>query len=185
MFPIMPILNLVAAVGMARLHRWTFPAKDKTCSLIAKLAFLGGVGALLVTLLGSMVFLQVSRHNYPGGQALELITKHLEENADGSAAAVRVWIDVASAMSGVSLFGQRDALYRTGVQIWDKAGYEDENTVHSLEGYTHLLSEDKGVQGFHVVDVAQGHPRLDLPGASIVTEDAIYVLERDGWDPTS
>lgn len=188
LFPILPILNLAAAVGMARLHRWRFPAKDKTCSFIARLAFLAGVGALLVTWLGSMVFLQVSRRNYPGGQALEIITRHLEENysaGSNAAASVRVWMDVASAMSGVSLFGQRDALYRTGVQIWDKAGYEHENTAHSLEGYTHLLSEDKDVQGFHVVDVAQGHPRLDLRRASIVTEDAIYVLERDGWDPTS
>jgi alpha-1,6-mannosyltransferase len=181
MFPIMPILNLAAAVGMTRLHQWAFPAKDKTRSLLAQLAFLSCVGALLVSFAGSMAFLQVSRLNYPGGEALSLITKHLEQNNHVTDA--RVWIDVASAMSGVSLFGQREAIYHTGVRTWDKAGYEDENRARSLQGYTHLLSEDKDVPGFHVVNVAQGHPYLDLRHARIVTDDAIFILERDGYDP--
>jgi len=178
LFPIMPILNLAAAVGMMRLHQWAFPAKNKSSSLIAKLAFLAGVACLLVTLLGSIIFLQVSRHNYPGGEALELATKHLETTDRGESTA-RVWIDVASGMSGVSLFGQRDALYRTGVQTWDKGGYEEENAAHDFKDYTHLLSEEKDVTGFHVVNVAQGYPRIDKRTVSIVTEDAIYVLERD------
>ena len=185
LFPALPMLNLAAAVGMTKLHSWAFPVKDKTASLVAKLAFLCGVGSLAVTLLGSLVFLEVSRHNYPGGHALELSVRHLEQQATGdSPSSVRVWIDVASAMSGVSLFGQRDALYRTGVQVWDKGGYEEENASRNLDDYTHLLSEDKDVPGFHVVDIAPGHPRLDIRGARIVTEDAIYVLERDEWDPT-
>ena len=181
LFPVMPIFNLAAAAGMTRLHQWAFPAKGKTPSWIAKVAFLAGVGSLLVTLLGSSIFLQVSRHNYPGGEALELITKHLEEKAIDNGDSARVWIDVASAMSGVSLFGQRHASYRTGVKTWDKAGYEVENEARGFEQYTHLLSEDKNVPGFHVVGVAQGHPRIDTRRSTIVTENAIYVLERDEW----
>ena len=176
LFPVMPVLNLAAAVGLTRLHQWAFPPKDKKSSTLAKLAFLAGVGSLLVTLLGSMIFLQVSKHNYPGGEALELATSHLEASGQRDA---RVWIDVASAMSGVSLFGQRDAMYRTGVETWDKGGYEEDNKVRDLKEYTILLSEDKEVPGFHVVEAAKGHPRIDKRTASILTEDAIYVLEQD------
>jgi alpha-1,6-mannosyltransferase len=184
LFPIMPIMNLAAAVGMTRLHQWAFPAKNKSSSLIAKLAFFAGVGSILITLLGSMIFLQVSRHNYPGGDALELVTTYLEKTHDGDSA-TRVWIDVASTMSGVSLFGQRHAMYRTGVKTWDKGGYEKDNEAQSFDDYTHLLSEVQNVPGFHVVEIAQGHPRIDKRRASIVTEDAIFVLERNDWGPSS
>jgi hypothetical protein len=97
-------------------------------------------------------------------------------------AEARLWIDVASSMSGVSLFGQRNAMHRTGIQVWDKGGYEEENTARDFEGYTHLLSEKKDVPGFRVVDVARGHPRIDKRRLSIVTQDAIYLLERNDWN---
>ena len=79
MFPAMPILNLAAAVGMTKLQQWAFPPKNKSSSLLAKLSFLGGIGCILSTLLASLIFLQVSKHNYPGGQALELATAYLQE----------------------------------------------------------------------------------------------------------
>ncbi len=108
---------------------------------------------------------------------MELVTRHLETTNKVDSA--RVWIDVASAMSGVSLFGQRDAMYRTGIKTWDKGGYEVEHKVQNFEEYTHLLSEEQDVPRFHVVTVAQGYPRIDKKRAAIATEDAIFVLERD------
>jgi alpha-1,6-mannosyltransferase len=181
MFPAMPILNLAAAVGMTKLHQLAFPPKTKSSSRFAKLSFLGGIGCIISTLLASLIFLQVSKHNYPGGQALELATAYLQEKH----AEARVWIDVASSMSGVSLFGQRNAMHRTGIQVWDKGGYEEENTARDFEGYTHLLSEKKDVPGFRVVDVARGRPRIDKRRLSIKTQDAIYLLERNDWNVQS
>ena len=43
-----------------------------------------------------------------------------------------------------------------------------------------MLSEEKDVDGYRVLHVVGGRPRLDLKKMRIVAEDAIFVLERDG-----
>ena len=115
---------------------------------------------------------------------------------------VWVHIDVALAMSGVSLFGQRSAPAATasltltakstregGSVVWsfDKAGFEEDNFYYNNDDdahytkYTHLLTENRNKVGYSIVGVARGRPRFDLGMFRVVTEDFIFVLERDGW----
>ena len=73
-----------------------------------------------------------------------------------------------------------------GFVVWafDKAGYEEDNCYDDdarRTEYTHLLVENRESEGYHVVGVARGKPRFDLGIFRIVTEDVIFVLERDGW----
>lgn len=193
-FPAIPMLNVAAAHGLTRLHQTAFPlkavGKDKEettspWSFVALLLFVGGIGTVAITFMGSTTFLLVSRHNYPGGVALTALARHvagLPQNQIQEG--VRVYVDVASAMSGVSLFGQRAASSRTGeAATWafEKGGYEEENKVssHDLSRFTHLLSEEKEVDGFRAVNVAQGWPRVDFRNIRIATKEAIFVLEHD------
>ena len=169
-FPAVPILNLAAASGMAKLQHYAFytrpttttvtntagsgssiaDAKKKkdddynnvvdeqraiimndsrwpTSSLIGRIGFGCGILCILLTFVGSSVFVSVSKQNYPGGVALQQLTDHIvkaannvrkhhlqqaEEGQSGQEEMlmkVNVHIDNAAAMSGVSLFGQRAA----------------------------------------------------------------------------
>jgi len=92
---------------------------------------------------------------------------------------------VASAMSGVSLFVQRVAqeCATTSGVFWEffKDGYEEDRLVQDWSGFTHLLTEDATAmenRGFRVVERIPGKPRLSLRERRIVTEDAIFVMER-------
>lgn len=172
-FPAMPMLNLAAASGLERLHVLAFVEnKDKRPSILAKLMYTGALLCCFVTLLASLAFVGVSRHNYPGGTAMQLLVDHVQPQNES--VIIKVHVDVAAAMTGVSLFGQRAAGFE-----FSKAGYEDENSAAAdYSSFTHLLSETKDIPGFSVVATAPGHPRLDWRNFRIATEDGIYVLER-------
>ena len=63
----------------------------------------------------------------------------------------------------------------------EKSGYED---AHRSKGssmvFTHILT-DHQLHGYHVINAIRGHPRPDLRNFRIDTQDAIYILEMDGW----
>ena len=46
--------------------------------------------------------------------------------------------------------------------------------------FTHILT-DHQLHGYHVINAIRGHPRPDLRNFRIDTQDAIYILEMDGW----
>lgn len=196
LFPVMPLFNLAAAVGMSRIHRTAFPpaSKDKTASLISRLAFVCGILAMLGTLFGNGLYVMVSEGNYPGGEVLEQAIRraetHTSSGTSGSASKLeaRVYIDVAAAQTGVSLFGQRAARQRTPWIDWtfEKAGYEPENQVAGTANwskYTHLLTENRelaaGHDEFMAAFVAKGKPRWYLSQTEV--GDSMYLLERTGW----
>ena len=163
-----------------------------------------GIGAVTCSLLGSMIFVRLSRENYPGGVALERLRRHLDSQITINPSSlqslgkqrqssrwedVHVHIDVAAAMTGVSLFGQRhashryldveQAVYECPFRI-EKSGYEEENSAKGTSlVFTHLLTEQQRVKGYHVIDSIPGHPRLDLRNYRVETRDAIHILERD------
>jgi hypothetical protein len=66
----------------------------------------------------SLLFLSLSIENYPGGVALERLENHFETTMEINTQQQRApkWeddrirIDVAAAMTGVSLFGQKSVL---------------------------------------------------------------------------
>ena len=176
LFPTLPILNLVAASGMARLHLLTFPAKDKTANGWIKLCWFGGFACMVVTFLASTAFVRVSQQNYPGGEALTMLMRLVGSRAEKP---FKVYIDNAAAMSGVSLFGQRQATLQFPNIEFSKAGYEQEHDKKDSKyaDYAFVLSEH-AIDGMRVVGVAQGHPRINFKRLRIETQDAIYVNER-------
>jgi alpha-1,6-mannosyltransferase len=184
LFPVLPLVNLGVAVALSRIHAMRFyPIKERPVNSITKLMYGGAVGALLASLVASQIFVEVSRQNYPGGQALEALARHIHRRQD-QITEVRVHADVASAMTGVSKFAEREAQFRLPRVAWtfSKAGYEVEHAVQgdeNLSKFTHLLSEDPSVRGFRVLEVIPGHPRLDVKRLRVVTSDAIYVLENN------
>jgi alpha-1,6-mannosyltransferase len=182
LFPVLPLFNLSAAIGLARVHNLRFPGKDdKPVGWAVRFMYVGGVAVLLLTLAASVVFVLVSRSNYPGGVALKELTNLVQ--ASGPERAI-VYIDVASAMTGVSLFGQRDAQRRAPRTIWTfhKAGYEAQHAeIKDISAYTHILTERRDIpKGFRTVATVQGHPRLDMKRFRISTSQAIAILQRVG-----
>eukprot|EP00535_Pseudo-nitzschia_heimii_P003589 CAMPEP_0197187184 /NCGR_PEP_ID=MMETSP1423-20130617/15383_1 /TAXON_ID=476441 /ORGANISM="Pseudo-nitzschia heimii, Strain UNC1101" /LENGTH=356 /DNA_ID=CAMNT_0042638695 /DNA_START=753 /DNA_END=1823 /DNA_ORIENTATION=+ len=201
-FPALPMFNLGAAIGMSKLTQVAFPPrlqeKDKEyfVSWIGRIGFVCGLVSIGLTLVVSLIFVMVSKENYGGGEALRTLSLHVEKVVEMSEERVReklsphVHIDVAAAMSGVSLFSQRAAKAMTPQLEWTftKDGYEDENSAlgkaDGYEQFTHLLSENRDIVSttkFSVVHVQQGNPRLDIRNRRLVTEDTLFVLEKNGW----
>ena len=99
--PILPVLNIAAAAALARI--WN--NRHKTAALAATTAaFLLVAGSILAT----TVMLIVSRHNYPGGQALASLHRWQALHGNPLLESLKVHIDVLPAMTGVSRFGQLD-----------------------------------------------------------------------------
>lgn len=204
-FPALPMFNVCAAYGMGRLHQCASPGDEsrKLTRYMTGLMYFGGAGCLAATLIGSLVFTRLSSFNYPGGEALVRLRWHLEQSIpiQQSASeekslvarkAVRLHVDVAAAMTGVSLFGQKHACNLifhdekgkpTTVPFRvDKSGYEETNSSDGeLMKFTHLLTEQRQVGGFSMIEAIEGHPRLDMSARNIATEETIYIHERSGW----
>jgi alpha-1,6-mannosyltransferase len=193
-FPAIPILNIGAAVGMARLSQLSFSPKKKTVTWVAILAFECGLLSIIFSLVGSLLFVAVSCWNYPGGDALIRLSQYIQGLSLSDNTRIHVYIDVASAMSGVSLFGQRAAQLSTPEVEWvfHKSGYEQEHALgkNAFDKFTYLLSETPDVSPkFRVVDTIQGNPSLNVRDSTIFTldrlistTDAIYILERIDWN---
>ena len=214
LFPVVPLLNLAIAIGISRFHKLVFPPanKEKRVSRLSQLGYLACLASLLLSLLASMAFVAVSRHNYPGGDALLQLERHLheyqhEKGLVSNDSEVRVYIDVAAAMSGISLFGQRQAALSgnaTATTIgnglewkFTKAGYEDEhamkeNIFEYSASFTHIIAEAGdpssadgppkiSTNAFTLVDVVPGRPRWDIKRGKIVTQDHLYLWERIGY----
>ena len=168
LFPVLPILNLVGAAGMTRLHLLTFPTKDKTTNVWNKLFWCCGIACIVLTFLASTAFVMVSQKNYPGGNALAMLWPTKEK--------VTVYIDNAAAMSGVSLFGQRHVQNQFPLVEFVKAGYEQKHDKKEINfsDFDYVLSEIE-IMGMRVIGVAQGYPRLDIKRLRIETRDAIHL----------
>lgn len=182
-FPALPILNLVAGSSLARLATLSFPPKEKPPSIVGRLGLVCAIACLLLTLCGNLAFVEVSRWNYPGGQALQRLCAIVQNNGNAEPTnEVRVHIDVASAMSGVSLFGQRavEMSCRERSWIFDKSGYEDRNElVGSYDRFNYLLSESPNAStSFDIVDSIPGRPRLNIRAARVDTEPTIFILQK-------
>jgi len=192
-FVAFPLFNVLAAKTLATCHRTmiTIYSRDNSmkqnvkplASKIMVLAMHGGcLAAVALSLVASMVFVQVSRSNYPGGVGLIALSKHLEQAAK-SDEPIQIYVDVAAAMTGVSLFGQRQLLQNcpsTECHIV-KGGYEekhDYDKILSSGKFDFLLSEKGAVKGYNIVDIAKGNPRINWKGLRIDTSDAIFLMKK-------
>mmetsp|Transcript_8761 Transcript_8761/g.11031 ORF Transcript_8761/g.11031 Transcript_8761/m.11031 type:complete len:618 (+) Transcript_8761:222-2075(+) len=157
----------------------------KIAKVCIVLLFLGGLSILLFTFIGNLIFISVSNRNYPGGDALNALTKEIEKKHEGSGSSrdVQIYVDVASAMTGVSLFGQHELKQKCNWCNVYKGGYENENKFENNDGneliFDYILSEKSDLHGYNILQVTQGYPRFDLRKLSIFTKNAIYVLQRN------
>jgi len=169
-FPALPVLNLCAAVGWARLSgrgeegRKGKGGKGKSLSMSSLsvrfcCACLPGWGVMLLSLFTLPLFLAASRKNYPGGEGLR--TFHVEivpplfstflplvtptgkgGGRDGGRDQVKLHIGVLAAQTGVSRFGEvwREGGRERGVDVV----YDKEEGLSLLERmrrYDFLLLE--------------------------------------------
>ena len=210
LFPVLPAANALAAVGVARLHEWSWGAnspelqqqeKNETYLkkkknddhkhdhesassnvwqfVLRRFLHLAVCALLVANFAISTKFVAVSRHNYPGGVALENLAEYLPASTP-----CRIYIDTAAAMTGVSLFGQRAFIphYCTVV----KAGYEEDKQLQAMDSrddknlLTHMITEDSLLGGdvFERVATIPGNPRWNWRRATVETSNALYVLQR-------
>ncbi len=178
------MFNLMSAKGLSNIHQVrkiisSQPGRASRLSQNALTAIhIGGILSLVLSLVCSFTFVQVSRANYPGGDALRMLSNYLNSSPNGVRdKPIKIFIDVASAMSGVSLFGQRHLMQTCAGCIIIKDGYEhghyDSNQFHFI------LSEKNNISGFRDIDVALGNPQLDIRHLSILKADAIFVLKSE------
>lgn len=193
---------------------------DRTRKIITKSIYFIGIGLVCLSFCASMIFLWISHYNYPGGEALDILETQMKQrcdllqsdthiffqkssnNKDTSLIPISVYIDVASAMTGISRFNQHSASLITCNTSttkptkktrfkWEfhKEGFENENFILSKEStatkhkFTHLLSEERLWDGYSVIGVAKGNPRINLKGSIDLLEldNTIYTLERDDF----
>ncbi|KAF8469598.1 Alg9-like mannosyltransferase family-domain-containing protein [Kalaharituber pfeilii] len=101
---IVPHLNLVAAMGAHWI--WIRRAKSIAYSILT-LALVGSVAA---TFAASLLMLGISAQNYPGGEALSRLHRHLPSHMDAKSK-VTIHLDVPVCMTGATRFLQDHPLY--------------------------------------------------------------------------
>ncbi|KUF80147.1 Dol-P-Man:Man(7)GlcNAc(2)-PP-Dol alpha-1 [Phytophthora nicotianae] len=120
-FNAIPILNMGSAVGLAKLFR----NRSK-----ALLPFVGAIGCLLITSLGTLFLLTAAQSNYPGGEAFVRLHQIATKEHDLPRS---VHIDVPAAMTGVSRFGEE-------FSAWRYSKDESMTTVEHLKQFDYLLT---------------------------------------------
>ncbi|XP_062339157.1 dol-P-Man:Man(7)GlcNAc(2)-PP-Dol alpha-1,6-mannosyltransferase [Osmerus eperlanus] len=167
-----PLLNILAARG------GSYILNNYHKSWVFKLGSGVVVGHLLVNVLYSGVSLYASRHNYPGGHALQEMHAMLPAGTD-----VVVHVDSYAAETGISRFLEQNPNWR-----YDKR--EDLMPGHpDVRSYTHLLMEVNSTKmaqlrdTHRAVSYTQGYSRtqlslLQFPPVSIVLENKVVLMER-------
>ncbi|CAG8523714.1 2292_t:CDS:2, partial [Cetraspora pellucida] len=155
---VVPILNLCAAIGWVTIKQ-KYPRLIFINRLISALVVIGfSISTVMVI---------VSSHNYPGGVALQKIHVIQKDYAQA-----RVHLDVYTAMTGASRFGQlrHDWMY-----------YKNES--HSLPTdyavYTHLLTSTPQSHGdyFEIIDIVYGYETIRLKNPSIIVQNWLNLFQ--------
>eukprot|EP01102_Stenamoeba_stenopodia_P007552 TRINITY_DN2117_c0_g3_i3.p1 TRINITY_DN2117_c0_g3~~TRINITY_DN2117_c0_g3_i3.p1 ORF type:complete len:362 (+),score=37.61 TRINITY_DN2117_c0_g3_i3:116-1201(+) len=185
-FYALPIFNLSAAVAVSRLYKgFAKDAEEQQTSKgrktsLYRLLFLGAVGLLALSALVSAFSLLVSSHNYPGGYALKAL--HNIEDAQHTKDTYNVHIDVFSAMTGVSRFGE----LHSALPNWKYSKAEDLR-LEDYQQFTHLLTSNQTfLQTHEVLAEVPGFDRINFSKTfwqqPIITSTKIYVLKRKQGD---
>ncbi|KAK2183111.1 hypothetical protein NP493_323g04019 [Ridgeia piscesae] len=172
---IFPVLNTAAAVVCSRM--WMLRRKSRFRECLALIA----VGHLFVNFAITGGLLYVSKHNYPGGDALNQL-----HQAERTTPDVSVHIDVFSAQTGVSRFGQLCPSWRYDkTEDLPPGGKEMNQFSHLLVGVSSQeTTEIIPYKSTHaVISVVEGFSRIQLlwtkfPPVSVVTEPKIYILKK-------
>ena len=161
--------------------------KKMLSSIVIILLFIGGVCTIIFSFIGSFVFVAVSKENYPGGHALDAFIQKMN-NEEGkkvqtslNGEEIQIYVDIASAMTGISLFGQRELTQKCPSCRITKGGYEVTNHNDDLDWkdkFDYILSEESDIDGFEVIEAIRGYPKLNVKKFSIDTRDAIFIMKK-------
>lgn len=188
-FAAFPMFNVLAAKTLATCHETASAiissTKQESKSFASKVMVLihgGCLAAVCLSLVASTIFAQVSKSNYPGGEGLLALSSHLAQFPENDEP-IQIYVDVASAMTGVSLFGQRALLQNCPAAQCNiqKGGYEVGNEyddVLSNAKFDFVLCKSS-MKGYKVVDIVKGNPIINWKELAIDTSNAIFVLEKE------
>jgi len=154
-----PFFNLVEAYGLAMIFR----KKDKI-----KLIWYISILVLVASFVLSLGFLYISHYNYPGGEAFRSL-----HSIEDSSSNLYVHIDVRSAMTGVSRFGELNKNWRYSKR--ENINYND------LLSYTHLLTENKTLADkgdFYILKEIYGYQGIKLYPPQIKLESQIFIMKK-------
>lgn len=203
-FIIYAVPPLTAAAALGASYIWTRRAR----TVVYRLGALALVGGVVVSFVAAMGMLAVSALNYPGGEALWTLRRHVE--LGGQKGVVRVHMDVLSCMTGVTKF-QEEApigpLWRSGeAAIWGNAVVpaakeggvnwqydktEDEAVLGDAgfwEGFDYALMADpaKAVGEWEVIDAIWGFAGVEVlrPGEWLwrLEDGEVWDLARETWE---
>ena len=189
-FVTFPMFNVFAAKTIASCHKCVQFSRNQKASderiiskkhsiLLASMLYLGCLAIVFISFLASFAFIQLSKKNYPGGEAIISLKKLLREKK-ALDKEVNIYIDVASTMTGVSLFGQSSILRDCPLCKFQKGGYEENNQLMdtSRTTFDYVLSEHKDMNAYKVIKTLPGFPSFDFRNKRIATSDAIHILKR-------
>ena len=145
LFYIVPLVNVVAGVGLAR-------AVNRFEKQEAPLYVAGTL--LVVSYVASIVFLSISSINYPGGDAMRFLARTEAPRVAASGIEPYVHIDAEAAMSGVSQF----------LELGDPWRYsKDESLTDDADfaQFTHLISSQPR-PGFKLIRPINSYDRVQL-----------------------
>lgn len=178
LMPVLPLFNVVAAVGLAdawgdgddaeeqeakKAKTKKKPKHRRGFSSLATLLLLRSlaVAALAATAATTGLSLAAASKNYPGGVALERL--HAIEEGNSDFAEKLVHIDAAAAQQGVTRFGERGGSSSSSSPSWSYSKDEKVQTSELFEtGFTHLVSERGSVPGFDLIEAVEGFSGVRL-----------------------
>ena len=180
LLPVLPLLNLCAACGGAKLLE-ARGSLGGTGRLARRLPALALAGLLAASAFAAAVMLRASALNYPGGYAFEQL--HASGQEPGS-----VHVGNLAATTGVSRFGERRG------EGWKYSKEEGLDGVAALaaRGFDYLVTEEAAVPGYEAVGepvpgfaglkVGLQPGGLGLPSLTFRTSTALRVLRRQSPD---
>lgn len=194
-----PMLNVMAAKGIDSLFQsakivWNQKQSDeiktkdqkgkrakRISNIVVLLLCLGGICTVILSLVGSFFFVTVSSKNYPGGHAFNALMQSIdklphEAKTDEISSSLDVYVDVASAMTGVSLFGQKALTQICPRCSINKEGYESSNREFK-HTFDYIVAEESDIDGYEVIQAIPGNPKLNFKRLRIDTKDAIFILK--------
>jgi alpha-1,6-mannosyltransferase len=169
----LPLFNVVAALGISNI--W----KNRH-----KLPFYVPLVAVCFLLLSfglAQCFFSISRHNYPGGQALSLLHSLVDHDTEIRMGGVNVHIGVEAAMTGVSRFGEERSSWnyskREDLAPGSKEMLDFDFLLVSTDDYHHYQ------ESHDLVGRAEGFTRLErsdslFPPLHMLIEDKILILAK-------
>ncbi|KAK8789901.1 hypothetical protein WA158_006681 [Blastocystis sp. Blastoise] len=164
-FPILPALTCIAAVGLSRL--WNQREKS---SIPAILISLYTCASVLFTLF--MVYISI--YNYPGGMALQ----HLQSIAPLSSNVQPIYIDNYAAQTGVSRYLEDN----------ERFTYDKNEHPTSLAAYKYILTNnvtDEFFETMNLPNISYIFNQICFSGLSkrgIQMRDCLYVLENKDFN---